>query len=337
MTLPRSLLVSADAPGYYHVFSRCVRRAWLCGVDPLTGRSFEHRRQWIEDRLLFLCSLFSVELYSYAVLSNHYHAVLRLDPTAPRHWSDETVAARWLELCPPKPGPGVEQRRRALLETLLVDPARVAIYRKRLGSLSWLMKHLNEHIARRANQEDGCRGRFWEGRFESQALLDERAVLAAMVYVDLNPLRAGMDTDPLNPQHTSIRRRLDSTVTLPVRRGYLPPLAAGSGRLDWGIDVSLAAYCDLLMWTAQRSYPSAVGTDQRSSSSDDAHATRDWLTRFQALHIAHRRAIGGYSALLAYAQRAGRQWIRGMGSARRSELTESQEAPRATRAATRSR
>ena len=63
----------------------------------------------------------------------------------------------------------------------------IANKRTRLASLSWIMKLLNEHIARRANAEDGCTGHFWESRFRSQALLDERAITAAMANVDLNP------------------------------------------------------------------------------------------------------------------------------------------------------
>ncbi len=83
VTYPRSHLIDRENPGFYHLTSRCVRRAWLCGEDPVTGRSFEHRRQWIEDRLLALADCFTVELYGYAVMSNHYHIVLRVDPQAP--------------------------------------------------------------------------------------------------------------------------------------------------------------------------------------------------------------------------------------------------------------
>ncbi len=50
MTRPRSTLVSvADTP-YYHVIARCVRRAFLCGDDRLTGQSFNHRRGWLLER-----------------------------------------------------------------------------------------------------------------------------------------------------------------------------------------------------------------------------------------------------------------------------------------------
>lgn len=94
---------------------------------------------------------------------------------------------------------------------LLADKDRLILIRTRLGSLSWLIRCLVEPIARRANREDGCTGRFWEGRFKSQLLCDDRAILAAMAYVDLNPIRAGIARRLDQSPHTSIQHRIATT------------------------------------------------------------------------------------------------------------------------------
>jgi hypothetical protein len=210
MPRARKHLVCLEVTPYYHVFSRCVRRAFLCGTDQLTGKSYEHRRGWIEDRVRVLSSLFSIDLCAYAVMSNHYHLVVRLNPTEPEGWSDDEVLARWSALFR---GPLLVQRYRAgePLTAVERDTVRsiVAVYRTRLGSLSWFMKCLNEPIARRANAEDGCSGHFWEARFHSQPLCSDRALLTAMAYVDLNPVRAGVAPTPERSEYTSfVARRL---------------------------------------------------------------------------------------------------------------------------------
>ncbi|MBL1275311.1 MAG: hypothetical protein COB30_004435 [Ectothiorhodospiraceae bacterium] len=76
--------------------------------------------------------------------------------------------------------------------------------------ISWFMHILNETIARKANAEDNCNGRFWEGRFKSQTLFDESVPAACMTYIDLNPIRAGMAKTPERSDHTSIQKRLST-------------------------------------------------------------------------------------------------------------------------------
>ena len=178
----------------------------------LPGRlqSFEHRRGWIEEKLHFLTTVFAIEMCAYAVMSNHYHVVLFVDEDKANQWSMNEVLERWHRL-----HKGTLLTQQYLngdnLATPLVDMvnATAEIYRQRLIDVSWFMREINEKIARQANQEDGCKGRFWEGRFKSQALLDETALVACMAYVDLNPVRANIADTPESSNHTSVKLRCE--------------------------------------------------------------------------------------------------------------------------------
>ncbi len=307
MGYPRSLQVPPGTAGIYHCVSRCVRRAFLCGDDPLTGRSFEHRKLWVETRIFELAKVFAVAVHAYAVMSNHFHIVVQTDPRAPWGWDDEEVARRWVQLSTPDAHPGLNIDAR--LESLQRCPERLEVLRERLGSLSWFMRYLKEPIARQANREDQCTGRFWEGRFRTQALLDDPAVLACMVYVDLNPVRAGLATTPDRSAHTSARWR---THTNRPRDSQVAPIAASvSASLP---PISEAQYLELLDWTAR----SMQGRQPVAPLGLAAVplTPKQWLIQVNATESRYWRAVGCAESLLAMAQHAGRRWLRGIGTAR---------------------
>lgn len=176
MTRPRATLVSVGDTPYYHCIGQSVRRAYWCGEDPLTGKSFAHRRQWILARLKLLTETFVIDLCAYALMSNHHHLVVRMAPERVKSWTAREIVERWVGLFS---GPDLVQR--YLKHESLADPeranldARIGQWASRLSDLSWFMRCLNAPIARQANSEDGCTGHFREGRFKSQALLDDTA------------------------------------------------------------------------------------------------------------------------------------------------------------------
>ncbi|MGB0867622.1 MAG: hypothetical protein ACPGSC_14015, partial [Granulosicoccaceae bacterium] len=209
MPTPRKQLVSLIDTPWYHLVSKCVRRAWLFGVDPYNGKDYSHRRQWIVDRMDCLTDAFAIDVASYAIMSNHFHLVVRVDAEKAQRWSWQETVSRWHHIYQ---GNMLSQRflRGEILSTgeRKVLQRKAEIWRSRLSDISWFMSALNEHIARRANAEDDVSGKFWQSRFFSQALLDEQAILACSVYCDLNPIRANIADTPEASKYTSIRQRI---------------------------------------------------------------------------------------------------------------------------------
>ncbi len=244
MTVARHLQLDATRPTWVHCVSRCVRRAYLCGFDHTTGVSYEYRKQWIEQRLRLLAQTAACEVASYAVMSNHLHVVVRMRPDVVKGWSARSVVERWLTIWPRQrrvfdeqpdnqttkqrdeqkaeqkdevnaatPTIDAETQQTVLVNEqemarLIADEEQVAKWRERLADLSWMMRALKEPISRRANAEDGCSGTFWQGRFKSIPLLDQAALLACMVYVDLNPIRAGVVDRVEKARFTSAYERI---------------------------------------------------------------------------------------------------------------------------------
>jgi REP element-mobilizing transposase RayT len=205
--MPRALRAEQFDPNeisILHLVSRCVRRAFLAGVDPVSGKDFGFRREWIRTRLERLASVFGMDILSYAILSNHIHLIARNRPDVVATWSDKDVALRWLKIFP---GQRMDEQLADPItnqvESLARDSVRIAEIRCRLSNPSWFMKALCEPIARLANKQDEVTGHFWEGRFKAQTIVDEAGLLACSLYVDLNPVRAAMAESPSQSTHTS--------------------------------------------------------------------------------------------------------------------------------------
>lgn len=314
MTSPRHTIVPPGQPGVWHCYSRCVRRALLCGDDPLSGRSFEHRKQWLVDRIFELANLYAVAIHSYAIMGNHFHIVVQLDPPATAQWSDEDVARRWLALSTTS-----NSNFDSKLAALTHDHQRLETLRQRLGSLSWFMRHLKEPIARRANREDKCTGHFWEKRFDSKVLLDDCALLGTMVYVDLNPLRAGLVSTPELATYASASKRAKH---LHQPQQPLQPLAA-SIRTQLP-DISTRSYLELLEWTARSLHPDKPGRIPPNAPpvlQRLAMRPAQWLAHVPATQHRYHRAVGRLDALLQYARRTNTKSLRGIGVAREIERT----------------
>ncbi len=147
-----------------HCCQRAVRRAMLCGQDPVSGKDYEHRREWIRDRLEFLAGAFGIDVLSFSVMHNHLHVILRNRPDIVETWTDLEAARRWWNIFPQrreKDGSPAEPQPHEL-QMLIGSAKKTTELRRRLSDISWFMKCVAEPIARRANREDQCTGHFWK-------------------------------------------------------------------------------------------------------------------------------------------------------------------------------
>ena len=339
--------------GTYHCINRCVRRAFLCGNDPLSGKNFDHRKEWVRARLEFLAGQFGIDVNNYAVLDNHLHVILRNRPDVVAQWSDEEVARRWWTVFPKRKD---NQGNAAVPEAhelamMVGDAVKLAKIRQRLSHISWFMRCLCEKIAKAANFEDQCSGRFFQGRFKMQPLLDESAILACSMYVDLNPIRAGVATTPETSQYTSAYDRiqarqalkeLDALASVSARRrklkqavnafagqdGWLSRLELGRELDDENdpppqkrasnkgfLPMTLDQYLTLLDWTGRQVRQDKLGSipaDLEPILTRLGINSDMWVESVRNFGRWFRRAAGRAESLAAEAARRGQRWLQGM-------------------------
>ena len=317
MTISRSQQIDLSVTPYYHCVNRCVRRAFLCGKDNQTGKSYEHRRGWIADKIKTLSETFAINVAAYAVMSNHYHVVLRVDQALAENWTTTEVIQRWNEFftLPVIISRFLKGECTTSAELNIVDGI-VDEWRARLMNISWFMRILNEFIARESNNEDKVTGRFWEGRFKSQALLDEQALVACMAYVDLNPIRADMAKTPEKSDYTSIQERIQKAMA--KQKCTLLPFQDSTNQKDKAIPFEHNDYLSLVDWSGR-----AILENKRGSIPVDTPPIltrlgideKDWINHIHYFERQFPTVAGNIDKLRQLAEQTSRRWIKGMGCA----------------------
>jgi len=314
MTTARRQLIDADSTPYYHCISRCVRRAFLCGVDDISGNCYEHRRGWIEDKLFELQQIFAIDIAAYSIMSNHFHLILHIDKQQALAWSIDEVLDRWLKLFK---GSALIQRYRRGDKLSEAEAAMLSAvaeeYRERLMSISWWMRLLNESIARKANAEDNCKGHFWESRFKSQALLDEAALLSCMTYVDLNPIRTKLAKTPETSDFTSVKARIQQVLKgRKTNKSLLPFIGNEHINQAKGIAFSLEDYLTLVDQTGR-----VIREDKRGFIDNQCASILNrlgldeetWLANTQHFHTRFKCVAGNQAAMQQAAEHFDKRWF----------------------------
>ncbi|NCD34542.1 MAG: transposase [Spartobacteria bacterium] len=291
MTIARREIIDYGESGTYHCISRCVRRAFLCGIDKWSGRSYEYRRNWVRDRVKAMSETFAMDVLAFSVMSNHFHLVLRNDVDREKGWTDGEVVRRWLSVYPKhhmRPdGTYVYETRPEDVVCVLEEEGRVDVLRERLSDISWFMRSINEFIARKANREDECKGHFWEGRFKCQRLLDESAVLTCMAYVDLNPVRAKMAESLEDSVCTSVHERIEA------EKAKMRVFFAGATRDLHGDE------CKKGNLATKRHIIHEKGSIITTESTEDESKRADWLVPIDnALFFEYKLTIDEYLELV---------------------------------------
>ncbi len=284
--------------------------------------------------------MFCIDIAAYAIMSNHYHLVLRINQKAALSLTNNEIISRWKKLAKlpiviqrQQKGEYITEAEKIVIHTLIQR------WQKRLYDISWFMRYLNEPIARMANEEDNCTDRFWsllcipvfttlehpcssEDRYKSQALLDEAALLTCMTYVDLNPIRAEMALTPEASDFTFIQSRIKANQTQqshcqPIKLQHF--LGNEKANQSDGIPFDYHDYLQLVDTTGR-----AIVENKRGAIPQHLAPIlqrlgiepENWLDNVTKFETRFGLAIGTIEKLQVVAKQLKQKWLKGVNASR---------------------
>ena len=231
---------------YYHLTSRCVSQS-LNQTQQLAPILNQQRwSRWFENRVFQLANIFAIDIYSYAILNEHYHLIVGLNPQITDSWSDLQVAQKWLRIIPEQ---SVKEKKNShqkfRLQAILSAPRLIKKYRKRLGNINWLLRKINEPLIKLINDEYKQESAFFEFRTKSHQLFDETELLMNMVYLDLSKTDKALSNSPEEKRETIV----DAT------RKRLADRPLSINRTDYAL---LVKWTQDTLWNNRRNAPPAT-------------------------------------------------------------------------------
>lgn len=325
MTQARYRQICLGETSYYHCSSQCVSNAYLCGNDPASIKNYDHRRKWMTDKLAQLSRMFAIKVCSYAILHNRYSLVVCVNQNVAKSLSDQDVVARW-SICfkVPQVVKSVLEGKSINNEDYIKAHCLIDTWRHRLSDLSWFMRLLNECIARRANSEDGCKGKFWKGRYKSQALLDDAALIACMSYIDMLPECSRQesmgDTQGVSSlsYHTCGIKKPERSEPLKLQ---LAPFKRNNE--SFSLPCTYHEYKNLIIWTKQALITKRkwyVPGQCRTFLNNIGINANIWLDFVSHYHRFFNQAVGSYGNMRKLSVKQGKRHLRGMLAAKKLYL-----------------
>ncbi|WP_299011453.1 transposase [uncultured Shewanella sp.] len=335
MTESRKKLIHIDSTPYYHIQNHCVRGTYLVTeIDShLQPSKLDlHRAQWFVDKLVQLSTIFCIDICAYAILNHHYHLVLKVDTDTANRLTINPLIQRWKLLFKLPPLAIKYSEQGSLTETEQKKMNELAsLWRKRLTDISWFMRCLNETVSRKINKEENAKGAFWQGRFKSQALLDEPTLLACLMYVDLAPIREQLVQSLENDYLTSIKLRMSAMTqaqeeaqTYDINGDYLAIAQQPSTLLPFDhmtragkkvhIPFHLPDYIALIKWTHQGMIQNKIPTAPHSTPKlliQLSIKKKDWINTCRLFSHHYSHVAGSWSKMCEFSHQFNGKWCKG--------------------------